>query len=135
MTNRKRHKVIVVNDDPFQLRMESKVLEKDGLNVLSCQSVEEAIRILNQQGPVDAIVTDLYMPGIDGWRFCRLLRSTEYASFNNIPILVVSATFTGEDAAQVTTDLGANAFLAAPYDPSVLRDHVWALLENKSIHT
>jgi len=47
---------------------------------------------------VDLIVTDLYMPGIDGWKLCRLLRSLEFAEFNKIPILVMSATFSGSDA-------------------------------------
>lgn len=131
METAKGHTVIVVNDDPTQLRLVSGLLEKDGLNVLSCRSVEEALRVMNNRSPVDAIVTDLYMPGIDGWRFCRLLRSPEYLSFNKTPILVVSATFSGADAAQVTADLGANAFLSVPCEPSALQSHVRDLLEGR----
>ena len=48
--------------------------------------------------PPDIVITDLYMKGIDGWRFCRLLRSEEYKRFNRVPILVVSATFSGDEA-------------------------------------
>jgi CheY-like chemotaxis protein len=66
--------VLIVNDDPLQLRIATTVLRRDGCIVLSCPSDEEALRLLSEPGAVDATVTDLYMPGIDGWRFCRLLR-------------------------------------------------------------
>ena len=56
------------------------------------------------------------MPGIDGWRFCRLLRSSEYKKFNQIPVLVVSATFSGEEPGRITSGMGANAFLPSPVD-------------------
>ncbi|PWB44008.1 MAG: hypothetical protein C3F12_12280 [Candidatus Methylomirabilota bacterium] len=122
---------VVVNDDLSQLLLMSKLLEKEELRVRPCRSAEEALTLMAEQGPPDVIVTDLYMPGIDGWRFCRLLRSPEYPAFNRIPILVVSWTFSGADAEQITANLGANAFLAAPYEPSELRASVRALLEGR----
>ncbi len=125
-------KVIVVNDDPVQLHMTSGLLARDGMRVVRCMSAEEALKILSKERHFDAIVTDLHMPGIDGWRFCRLLRSPEYAAFNHIPILVVSATFSGADAEQITTDLGANAFLPAPFEATTLRSCMHKLLEGKA---
>ena len=101
---------LVINDDPSQLHLMVGLLEKDGLQVVHCQSAEEALAILDERGTVDVIITDLHMPGIDGWRLCQLLRSPQYAALNTVPVLVVSATFSGTDTEQVTTDLGANAF-------------------------
>lgn len=112
--------VLIVNDDPQQLRIGARVLERDGFAVLSCPGAEEALRLLSEHGAVDVIVTDLYMPGIDGWRFCRLLRSAAFARFKAIPILVVSAIFSGSDAEELTAQLGADGFLAAPYEPAKL---------------
>ncbi len=126
--NNRQLNAIVVNDDPVQLRLASTVLQKDGIKVFSCQNVEEALLALNSCEKVDIIVTDLHMPGIDGWRFCRLLRSPDYQPLNNVPILVTSATFSGADAEEVTSDLGANAFLACPYKASVLQTIVRKLL-------
>jgi len=123
--------IVVVNDDLSQLLLAAKLLEKDGLRVRPCRGAEEALAVMREQGPPDAIVTDLYMPGLDGWRFCRLLRSPEYAAFNRIPILVVSWTFSGADAEQIAADLGANAFLSAPYDPVDLRAAVRAILDGR----
>jgi PAS domain S-box-containing protein len=112
---------LVVNDDAVQLRLASSILARDGFEVLACSGAEEALQRLAEHGAVDLILTDLYMPGIDGWRFCRLLRSSAYAAFNAIPILVVSATFSGADAEELTAQLGADGFLSAPYQARQLR--------------
>ncbi len=125
-------KVIVVNDDPVQLHMTGGLLERDGMQVVRCSTAEEALKMLARQQDFNAIVTDLHMPGIDGWRFCRLLRSPEYSAFNSIPILVISATFSGADAEQITADLGANAFLQVPFDAPTLRHCMARLLEGKA---
>ena len=120
--------VMVINDDALQLRLTVAWIEKDGLRVLACQSAEEALGLLRSGAAVDVIVTDLHMPHIDGWRLCYLLRSPEYAAFNHVPILVLSATYAGADATRMSTDLGANAFLSVPYEPAILRAHVRDLL-------
>ena len=121
---------LVVNDDPAQLHLASSILTRDGYNVIPCIGAEPALALLAEHAAVDLVVTDLYMPGIDGWRFCRLLRSDAYREFNKIPILVVSATFSGADAEEITAQLGADAFLSAPYGPSVLRQIARDLIGN-----
>ncbi len=132
MSHDSSSKVIVVNDDPVQLHMTSSLLEREGMHVVRCTAAEDALRILTGEQNFDAIVTDLHMPGIDGWRFCRLLRSPEYSAFNHIPILVISATFSGTDAEQITADLGANAFLQVPFDAPTLRSCMVKLLEGSA---
>lgn len=121
---------LVVNDDPSQLHLASSVLTRDGFDVISCTGAEQALEVLTERAGIDVIITDLYMPGIDGWRFCRLLRSDAYRAFNSIPIVVISATFSGADAEEITTQLGADAFLPAPYEASVLRQLTRDLLGN-----
>jgi len=122
---------MVINDDALQLRLTVAWIEKDGLRVVACQSAEEALSLLRKGAAVDIIVTDLHMPHINGWRLCHLLRSPEYAAFNHVPILVLSATFAGADATRMSTDLEANAFLSVPYDPAILRAHVRDLLAGR----
>src|ERR1039457_7284174 len=99
---------VVVNHDLTQLQALSSLLAEQGLEVQRFESATAALEAMSRAVPPALIVTELYMPGLDGWRFCRLLRSSEYASFNRIPILVVSATFSGEGTSRITTDLGAN---------------------------
>ncbi len=108
---------MVVNDDLVQLRVLGRHLEKMNIEAVLVDRAEKALSLLVSEGPPALIVTDLHMPGLDGWRFCRLLRSPAYVAFNAVPILVVSATFAGMNARQLSTDLGANAFLSVPVSP------------------
>ncbi len=127
-------RVLLVNDDSTQLRLIANILESGGHRVISCDSAEMALEILADQAPPDLIVTDLHMPGIDGWRFCRLLRSPEYPQYNQTPILVVSATLAGDHTRQITRDLGANGFLALPCAPAEFRRCVSLVLDGLSPH-
>ncbi len=122
---------VVVNDDVTQLNVLASLLTREGIDVRSFENAEAALKSMESNDPPDLIVTDLYMPAIDGWRFCRLLRSPEYETFNNVPILVVSATFAGEEAYRITTDLGANAFLSSPVEGAHFIGQVRKLLKGE----
>jgi len=121
-------RAVVVNDDVTQLNVLAGLLRREGLDVRTFQSAEAALVAMDRDRLVELIVTDLYMQGIDGWRFCRLLRSPEYQFCNHIPILVVSATFAGEEASRITEELGANAFLPSPVDGTRFLAQVRGLL-------
>ena len=124
---------VVVNDDLTQIELLSGLLAKEGLEVQPFSNATSALQAMSQAAPPDLIVTDLYMPGIDGWRFCRLLRSPEYAPFNQTPILVVSATFAGEVPERIAADLGANAFLPSPVDGRDFAEQVRRLLRGEPL--
>ena len=94
----KGREVMVVNDDPTQLCLLVELLKKGGYNVCKCCDARKAVARLAGGTTPDLIITDLHMPGMDGWRFSRLLRSPEFQEFNETPILVVSATFSGQEA-------------------------------------
>ncbi len=123
---------VVVNDEPTQLKILAGLLRKAGCTVAAYAGVETAFTEMNPACPPDLIVTDLYMPGIDGWRFCRLLRSPEYKAFNCVPILVVSATFSGDNATRIAADVGAQAFLPSPVDSGRFLTTVRALRKGKT---
>ena len=107
---------VVVNDDATQLNVLAGLVRKAGLDPLVFDGAEKALLEMDRDHPPALVVTDVHMPGIDGWRFCRLLRSPEYTAFNHIPILVVSAIFAGEEPNRIAADLGAEAFLPSPVD-------------------
>jgi len=127
-----RGALVVVNDDPTQLRLACALLERQGYLVYPATGAAECLRLLEQHPGIQGLVTDLHMPEIDGWRLCRMLRSPAYADHNHLPILVLSATFSGEDAERITRDLGANAFLPAPYQPAALARHVAGMLDGRT---
>jgi PAS domain S-box-containing protein len=119
---------VVVNDDPVQLRQMAGILLGAGHEVSSFLDAGDALAGLAGRATVSLFVVDLHMPGIDGWKLCRLLRSPEFGRFNDTPILVVSATFTGDDVASITRELGANGFLEAPFEARRLVEFAATLL-------
>lgn len=132
MDNSQSKTVVVVNDTPVDLLFISSVIKKEGYHVLSFSSVEEALKAMSPQSPPHLVVTDLYMPDIDGWKFCRLLRSPEYKHYNHIPIVVVSATYSGDYPEEITANVGANAFVPIPLDPPRFRETLRYLLAGQA---
>jgi two-component system cell cycle sensor histidine kinase/response regulator CckA len=124
-------RVIVVNDDPAQLRLITHVIEQEPAHVFPFCRAADALAHITQSKNVDLVVTDLHMPGIDGWRFCRLLRSADFPSTNKVPILVVSGTLSREDVGTMPHDVGADAFLPMPYGPEELLETVRSLLRHE----
>ncbi len=123
---------IVVNDDNTQLNILAALLRKGGVHAETFLNVEAALAAMDPRHPPELIVTDLYMPGLDGWHFCRLLRAPEYVAYNKVPILIVSATFAGDHPERIAEDAGADGFLPAPVNGKVLLAHVQALLAGKA---
>ncbi len=106
--------VVIVNDAPTQLLLQEALVRDAGFEVQSFSGAEEALKAMNPAAPPALIMTDLNMPGIDGWQFCRLLRSREYAAFNQVPLLVFSASFTGLVPEKIAAEFGVESFLSYP---------------------
>ncbi len=97
-----------------------------GVRVAFVSSAADAIRSLNRESDaVSAIVTDIRMPGMDGFALIRHVRSD--VAHSAIPIVVVSADTDPETPAR-TSQLGANAFFAKPFSPTAVRNKLEQLL-------
>lgn len=128
-------RILVINDDPIQLKSTSSILEGTGHAVRSYLDASEALAgLTGRDAGVDLFVVDLHMPGIDGWKLCRLLRSPDFPQFNQTPILIVSATFSGDDVERITRELGADAFLQVPFTSQELVDFAGSLLVGEKPH-
>ena len=124
-------RVVIVNDEPTQLKILSFLVENAGLHPLPFSSVAEALRSYGSAISSDIahpipqlIITDISMPGIDGWQFCRLLRSEEYRHLNEVPIIVVSATYAGPETERIARSLGVEAFLPVASERGVMLEAI-----------
>jgi signal transduction histidine kinase len=123
--------VIITNDTVQRLQL-STLLVDAGWRVTSFRNAGQALREMIIEEPPDIIVTDLHLDQLDSWRFCHLLRSSDYALFNGVPILIVSASYSADYAAAITEDVGADGFLSLPVQPETFCRTIASLTERKS---
>lgn len=123
--------IVIVNDDPVQGALLRKIASSVAGNVILCEGVTDALKMLAETGPPALIITDLYMPDIDGWRFAHLLRSPEYGEYNTVPILVTSATYAGHDPHEISRQLSVSAFLPLPAQSDEVADMITRLLRGE----
>ncbi len=82
------HSVLIVDDVPINVRMLQAMLSKLKLEVRSADSAKEALRVLEEFRP-QLILTDMWMPEMNGAEFAALLRSRP--EFDSVPIVAVTA--------------------------------------------
>jgi DNA-binding NtrC family response regulator len=114
--------VLVVDDEKNIRRTLRMVLEGDGLEVRDVERAEDALQVLLEER-IDAVVTDIRLPGMSGIELLQRIRSM--ASWTRIPVLVIS----GHASVGVAVDaikLGATDFFEKPLD----RDRVLVSVRN-----
>jgi CheY-like chemotaxis protein len=72
-------KVLLVDDDPFQIKLISGILQGLGvIEIMSATSGEQALQILSGKHGIDLVLLDLHMPGMDGFKFMESLGTAGY---------------------------------------------------------
>jgi CheY-like chemotaxis protein len=123
--------VLVVEDSENSAAMlEIALLGIPGITVLLTASAAEAMRILNSgEAHVHVIVTDLNMPGMDGFELIRRVRAD--GRLANLPIVVVSADTDPATPSRIA-ELGVAAFFPKPFSPAQVRRKLEQLLDVSS---
>ncbi len=122
MTTRTR--ILVVDDDLGSRQTVEALLHGDPYELDFATSGEEALQYL-EAPPVDLIICDVMMPGIDGYEVCRRMRADAVWRF--VPIILLTA-LDGEDDLVRGIEAGAEEFLVKPVERVVLRARVRAML-------
>ncbi len=122
--------VIVVDDEPQQLKMTARILERDGYNVVACSSGEEALEQIGARD-VDLVLLDNQMPGLSGLEVLAKTRSLK--RFERLPVLMVTGDVEPEDQV-VALDMGADDFVTKPFENKVLLARVRSLVRTKKLN-
>jgi CheY-like chemotaxis protein len=104
-------RVLIVDDDPWILRMVSTLLEKRGYAISTASDGEEGLMRADQLRP-DLIITDVMMPKLDGWALVRALRSRPELAL--VPVIFLTA-LGGEEDRIRGFRLGADDYLPKPF--------------------
>lgn len=121
-----RSVLIVEDSENSAATMEMALLGIPGVSVLLAASGLEALRIMDEAGSaVQAIITDLNMPRMDGFELIRRIR--ENGRTSAVPIVVVSAD-TDPDTPERVAQMKVDAFFAKPFSPAQVRRKLEQLL-------
>lgn len=116
--------ILVADDDVMILKLVSSNLNKDGYRVLAFRDGSSAFRTLATM-PVDLVILDVLLPGMDGFEILRRLRM--YPKTAQIPVLMLTSLRTEKDII-IAKKAGANGYLAKPFSLGDLMRHVHNLL-------
>ncbi|MBI2932577.1 MAG: response regulator [Planctomycetes bacterium] len=109
--------VLVVDDDPIELKLLQISLETLGFRVVTAANGEDALRLAMRQRPA-VVVMDVLMPGIDGFNLCQKIRKDP--RLNGLPVILISAAYLDEADRSLATSAGASAFLVRSPDSQEL---------------
>ena len=118
--------VLVVDDNEDTLDVLGVALHQFGANVFKARNARDALAIMKTIR-LNAIVSDLAMPGEDGLWLLRQIRQLKSEHGGSIPVIAVTA-HRDRYAAERVTDLGFEAFLTKPIDPFDLARTVASLV-------
>lgn len=120
--------ILVVDDEEDILELVRHHLKREGYAVQCADSGEKALTAA-RTGPVDLIVLDLMLPGIDGLEVTRQLKNASQTK--HIPILMLTAK--GEESDVVTgLELGADDYVTKPFSPRILIARTRAIMRRGS---
>ncbi|MBI5253402.1 MAG: response regulator [Euryarchaeota archaeon] len=120
-------KIMVVDDEPDMVYILRIILEKEGHSVVEAYTGKECLQKLKSE-KIDIILLDDIMPGMDGWRTCKLIKENEKTS--SIPVCMLTV-LSREVERRTSLDLAlADAHLGKPFEKRELVETVRRLLRN-----
>jgi two-component system, OmpR family, response regulator len=113
--------ILIVEDDSEIRTMVSRFLTKHGCRVTATENAQSMGRVL-EIARIDLVILDIMLPGEDGLSICRRLRASSL-----MPIIMLTAA--GDPVARVVgLEMGADDYIAKPFDPHELLARIRAVL-------
>lgn len=105
-------RILIVDDNPTNLKLASQVLEMDGYRVEQATDAEQAQELLRHMMP-DLILMDIALPGMDGLTLTRRLKADE--RLKHVPVVAMTAfAMKGDD--RKALDAGCSGYITKPID-------------------
>ncbi len=103
--------ILIVDDHATNRKLLAVTLEAEGHTTLEAADGVAALQILTRK-KVDAVISDVLMPGMDGYRLCYEIRHHE--EWKTLPFMFYTATYNSPSDEKLALDLGGDGFLSKP---------------------
>lgn len=118
-----RGKALVVDDEPTNCRLLTKMLMREGFSTIEAHNGEEAIAKFDSEHP-DIIFMDVMMPGMDGFEATRVIKARTGSEF--VPVIFLTA-LRDEKSLIQCTEAGGDDFLSKPFSFGILKARIRAM--------
>ena len=124
--------ILVVDDDAANRDLLTRRLVREGYEARTAADGTAALAALERGAgaPVDLVLLDVMMPGLDGYEVLRRMKADP--TLRDIPVLMISALDEVQSVVRCI-ELGAEDYLPKPFDPVLLRARIGACLEKKRL--
>ena len=126
-------RVLVVDDDDDSRDLVVSILQKCGAITFPAASAEEALSIIGSERP-DVLVSDIGMPGMDGYDLMRAVRALPDKRAQGVPAVAVTAYARSEDQRRALAE-GFQLHLAKPIEPVLFANAVARLSRTKQLYS
>jgi two-component sensor histidine kinase len=120
-------RILIVDDNKESLYILEALLKGGGYEVVSAGNGAEALEKLSTKS-VDMIISDVLMPVMDGFKFCKEVR--EQDELKNIPFIFYTATYKDEREEKLASKLGADKYILKPAEPEELIKIIQGMLRD-----
>jgi CheY-like chemotaxis protein len=108
--------ILVIDDNPVNLKLAAEVLRADGHTVIRAEDAEQALSLLEAQIP-DVVLTDIALPRMDGLELTRRLKADP--RYRHLPVIALTASAMKGDEARIL-EAGCDAYIAKPINTRTL---------------
>jgi DNA-binding response OmpR family regulator len=122
--------LLIVEDSPTQLLILKNLLEKNGYNVERAIDGEDALSHA-RNGKPDLIISDIFMPKMDGYELCQALKQDSLLS--SIPVILLT-TMSASESIVKALNTGADYFVPKPYDENYLISKIKSILAARDLN-
>jgi len=122
-----KRRILLVEDEQDLVTALVFRLEAEGYEVISAADGEAGLHKAKNERP-DLILLDLMLPKMHGYKVCSSLKADNV--YKNIPIIIFTAR-AGEEDRKMSEEVGAEAYISKPFEPSILMAKIKELLRDK----
>ncbi len=123
-----QRRILLIDDDELILLALGELISTEGYEVVTSSRGRDGL-VQAQETDFDLVITDIIMPGMQGFEVCRRLRDLEH--YHSTPIIMLTAK-SGDEDRRKGMAAGADHFLPKPIDPSDLLDLIAKTLSRES---
>ncbi len=116
-------RILVIDDDLVLIKLAETRLKANGYDVATSTEAAEGLKKAINDKP-DLIILDVMMPIVNGYNFCRLLKSQH--EHKGIPIILLTSR-SGDDDKKIGDEVGADAYITKPFNMDDLLNTVKTL--------